>query len=80
MSLFGIIRPIDNLRADFGLDFISTLAPVADAMLHPLTNLSGLDYAEPVVRNVTTRGTIGRCTKEWLMANTLAAVREVDAS
>ncbi|TPX08236.1 uncharacterized protein E0L32_001868 [Thyridium curvatum] len=44
MSLAGIIRLIDRLRADFGRDFILTLAPVAAALLDPMRNLSGFDY------------------------------------
>lgn len=47
MSLPGIIRLIDRLRADFGPSFIITLAPVATALLSrdPRYNLSGFDYA-----------------------------------
>lgn len=44
MSLGGVIRLIDRLRADFGSSFIITLAPVAAALLNPLNNLSGFDY------------------------------------
>ncbi|KAG5928165.1 hypothetical protein E4U42_001170 [Claviceps africana] len=44
MSLAGIIRLIDRLRADFGKHFLITLAPVAMAMLDPARNLSGFDY------------------------------------
>ncbi|KAI0854409.1 glycoside hydrolase family 18 protein [Daldinia vernicosa] len=44
MSLGGIVRLIDRLRADFGPDFIITLAPVATALLDPRRNLSGFDY------------------------------------
>ncbi|KAI1414339.1 glycoside hydrolase family 18 protein [Hypoxylon sp. FL1857] len=44
MSLGGIVRLIDRLRADFGPDFIITLAPVAAALLDPYSNLSGFDY------------------------------------
>ncbi|KXJ92939.1 glycoside hydrolase superfamily, partial [Microdochium bolleyi] len=33
MSLAGVIRLIDRLRADFGPDFLITLAPVAAALL-----------------------------------------------
>lgn len=44
MSLPGIVRLIDRLRADFGPDFIITLAPVAAALLDPRRNLSGFDY------------------------------------
>ncbi|KAI0009572.1 glycoside hydrolase family 18 protein [Xylariaceae sp. FL0662B] len=44
MSLAGIIRLIDRLRADFGPDFIITLAPVAAALLDARRNLSGFDY------------------------------------
>ncbi|KAK3904290.1 chitinase 2 [Staphylotrichum tortipilum] len=44
MSLGGIIRLIDRLRADFGPDFLITLAPVAAALLRADHNLSGFDY------------------------------------
>ncbi|KAH6626242.1 glycoside hydrolase superfamily [Chaetomium sp. MPI-SDFR-AT-0129] len=44
MSLEGIIRLIDRLRADFGPSFLITLAPVAAAMLDAERNLSGFDY------------------------------------
>ncbi|KAI0392640.1 glycoside hydrolase family 18 protein [Xylariaceae sp. FL0594] len=44
MSLCGVIRLIDRLRADFGPDFIITLAPVAAALLDARRNLSGFDY------------------------------------
>ncbi|KAK3325562.1 glycoside hydrolase superfamily [Apodospora peruviana] len=44
MSLAGIIRLIDRLRADFGPEFIITLAPVAAALLNVEHNLSGFDY------------------------------------
>ncbi|KAL2197445.1 glycoside hydrolase family 18 protein [Corynascus similis CBS 632.67] len=44
MSLGGIVRLIDRLRADFGPDFLITLAPVASALLDPMRNLSGFDY------------------------------------
>ncbi|KAK4127767.1 glycoside hydrolase family 18 protein [Parathielavia appendiculata] len=44
MSLAGIIRLIDRLRADFGPDFLITLAPVAAALLNCEHNLSGFDY------------------------------------
>jgi hypothetical protein len=44
MSLEGIIRLIDALKADFGKDFIITLAPVASALLDHRRNLSGFDY------------------------------------
>src|SRR5699024_4452531 len=43
MSLGGVIRLIDRLRADFGPGFIITLAPVAMAMLDAEKNLSGFD-------------------------------------
>lgn len=43
MSLGGIIRLIDRLKADCGLDFIITLAPVATA-LQGRPHLSGFDY------------------------------------
>lgn len=45
MSLQGIIRLIDRLKADQGDDFIITLVPVAAAMLG-IGNLSGFDYRE----------------------------------
>lgn len=55
MSLGGILRLIDRLRADMGAEFLITLAPVARA-LQPVDqsllatgrkqNLSGFDYAE----------------------------------
>ncbi|KAH7033102.1 family 18 glycoside hydrolase [Microdochium trichocladiopsis] len=44
MSLAGIIRLIDRLRADFGPVFLITLAPVAAALLDSRRNLSGFDY------------------------------------
>lgn len=46
MTLAGIIRLIDRLRADFGSDFLITLAPVAAALMssNPEHNLSGFDY------------------------------------
>ncbi|KAI0881087.1 glycoside hydrolase family 18 protein [Annulohypoxylon maeteangense] len=44
MSLAGIVRLIDRLRADFGSSFLITLAPVAAALLDPRRNLSGFDY------------------------------------
>ncbi|ATY61890.1 chitinase 3 [Cordyceps militaris] len=44
MSLAGIVRLIDRLRADFGPDFLLTLAPVAASLLDPTANLSGFDY------------------------------------
>lgn len=43
MSLEGIIRLIDRLKADFGSDFIITLAPVATA-LQGRRHLSGFGY------------------------------------
>ena len=43
MSLDGIIRLIDQLRLDFGQDFLITLAPVATA-LQDSHHLSGFDY------------------------------------
>ncbi|KAJ6022070.1 hypothetical protein N7540_007574 [Penicillium herquei] len=45
MSLEGIIRLIDRLKADMGDEFIITLAPVAAALLG-VGNLSGFDYRE----------------------------------
>ena len=44
MSLAGVLRLIDQLRSDFGPDFIITLAPVASALLNARHNLSGFDY------------------------------------
>ncbi|ETS77206.1 hypothetical protein PFICI_11080 [Pestalotiopsis fici W106-1] len=44
MSLGGIIRLVDRLRADFGPRFLITLAPVAAALLNSRANLSGFDY------------------------------------
>ncbi|CEJ89763.1 hypothetical protein VHEMI05588 [[Torrubiella] hemipterigena] len=44
MSLAGVSRLIDRLRADFGKEFIITLAPVAAAMIDMTANLSGFDY------------------------------------
>ncbi|GAP87811.1 putative glycoside hydrolase family 18 protein [Rosellinia necatrix] len=43
-SLGGIIRLIDRLKADFGSDFIITLAPVAAALTEGGGNLSGFSY------------------------------------
>jgi chitinase len=45
MSLQGIIRLIDRLKADLGGDFIITLAPVAAALVG-MGNLSGFNYRE----------------------------------
>jgi chitinase len=45
MSLQGVIRLIDRLKADLGDAFIITLAPVAAALLG-MGNLSGFDYRE----------------------------------
>jgi chitinase len=46
MTLAGIIRLIDRLKADFGDTFIVTLAPVAAALIsdNPQHNLSGFSY------------------------------------
>jgi hypothetical protein len=46
MSLVGVIRLIDRLKADFGEAFLITLAPVAAALMSSLPehNLSGFDY------------------------------------
>ncbi len=52
MSLNGVIRLIDRLRADFGPAFLITLAPVATALLPGLRHLSGFNYA----RLESTRG------------------------
>ena len=45
MSLAGIIRLIDQLKTDFGTDFIITLAPVATA-LQGKRHLSGFNYED----------------------------------
>ncbi|KAJ5796891.1 CAZyme family GH18 [Penicillium psychrosexuale] len=45
MSLQGIVRLIDRLKADLGDAFIITLAPVAAALIG-IGNLSGFDYRE----------------------------------
>lgn len=45
MSLPGIVRLIDRLRADFGPEFLITLAPVATALLPGSPHLSGFDYS-----------------------------------
>lgn len=45
MSLSGIVRLIDRLKADLGEGFIITLAPVAAALLG-IGNLSGFDYCQ----------------------------------
>src|SRR4051812_41130764 len=46
MSLAGIIRLIDRLKADFGSSFLITLAPVAAALISDKEehNLSGFNY------------------------------------
>lgn len=46
MSLAGIVRLIDRLRADFGPAFIITLAPVAAALVEGGGNLSGFGYGD----------------------------------
>lgn len=43
-SLNGIIRLIDQLKADFGSNFIITLAPVASGLIYGLRHLSGFSY------------------------------------
>ncbi|MCJ1280718.1 hypothetical protein MMC26_000035 [Xylographa opegraphella] len=43
MSIAAVIRLIDHLKADFGTEFLITLAPVATAM-RAQQNLSGFDY------------------------------------
>lgn len=45
MSLPGVIRLIDRLKADLGDGFIVTLAPVAAALLN-IGNLSGFSYRD----------------------------------
>ena len=44
MTLNGVVRLIDRLRADFGPAFLITMAPVAAALLDSRRNLSGFDY------------------------------------
>lgn len=46
MSLPGVLRLVDRLRADFGPSprFLLTLAPVASALVHGAPHLSGFDY------------------------------------
>ncbi|RYP03089.1 hypothetical protein DL765_010602 [Monosporascus sp. GIB2] len=46
MPLSDIIRLIDRLKADFGDDFIISLAPVASALTEGGGNLSGFNYFE----------------------------------
>ncbi|MCJ1405593.1 hypothetical protein MMC11_008821 [Xylographa trunciseda] len=43
MSIAAVIRLIDHLKADFGKEFLITLAPIATAM-RAQQNLSGFDY------------------------------------
>ncbi|ETN46410.1 uncharacterized protein HMPREF1541_00594 [Cyphellophora europaea CBS 101466] len=45
MSLPGVVNLIDRLKADFGQDFIITLAPVATALMAGRPHLSGFDYS-----------------------------------
>lgn len=44
MSLTGVIRLIDRLKADFGDEFLITLAPVATALVEGRRHLSGFSY------------------------------------
>lgn len=46
MSITGIVRLIDRLRADFGPEFLITLAPVATALLPMQPHLSGFNYGQ----------------------------------
>lgn len=46
MSYTGVVRLIDRLRADFGPDFLITMAPVATALLPGQPHLSGFDYSQ----------------------------------
>ncbi|KAI5863043.1 glycoside hydrolase superfamily [Durotheca rogersii] len=46
MSLGGVVRLIDRLKADFGDGFVVSLAPVASALTAGGGNLSGFDYGE----------------------------------
>ncbi|KAI3390843.1 hypothetical protein diail_8546 [Diaporthe ilicicola] len=54
MSQAGITRLVTRLHADFGDDFIITLAPVASALANQ-SNLSGFDYEDldAAARNVS---------------------------
>lgn len=53
-TLFGVYRLIDRLRADFGPDFLITLAPVATALLVGQPHLSGKEFDYRVLE--ATRG------------------------
>ncbi|KXL43967.1 glycoside hydrolase family 18 protein [Acidomyces richmondensis BFW] len=53
-SLFGVYRLIDRLRADFGSEFLITLAPVATALLVGQPHLSGKEFDYRVLE--ATRG------------------------
>lgn len=44
MSLPGVIHLVDRLKADFGRDFIITMAPVATGLMTGRPHLSGFDY------------------------------------
>ncbi|KAI5244041.1 family 18 chitinase glycoside hydrolase [Aureobasidium subglaciale] len=44
MTITGVVRLINRLRADFGPAFLITLAPVATALLPNQPHLSGFDY------------------------------------
>ena len=46
MDLTNVVRLIDQLKQDFGEQFIITLAPIATAMVPGGRNLSGFEYAE----------------------------------
>lgn len=46
VSLSSMVRLIDMLRADFGPDFLITMAPVATALLVGQPHLSGFNYFE----------------------------------
>ncbi|KAK5162764.1 uncharacterized protein LTR77_011195 [Saxophila tyrrhenica] len=46
VSLSSMIRLIDTLRADFGPEFLITMAPVATALLVGQPHLSGFNYFE----------------------------------
>ena len=62
LTLDDIVKLIQQLRLDFGKDFIITLAPVASALLGEV-NLSGFNYSTLEARcgdNIMPSSTLGR--------------------
>lgn len=55
MSMNGVVRLIDRLRADFGPEFLITLAPVATALLIGQPHLSGPDFNYHVLEQLRGR-------------------------